>query len=651
MIKKLSVKGKLNTASAIIIVGLLSFCGYFYTSLTTSSASIGELKNYIHDQAKSGSSLLMVKNITKRDQLQKDYQLRSNQEIKTKLAELDAEFEKLISEAARDASTEQQALLTELATTNKTLKQLISGKIFPLTDEKNSSAATVNNLLGPSLEKIATDLTEFAIRKNNSELTSIASRLTQKLLASRAYFNLFLTSNSPTLLERSEIEVAGIFYQLDELKRLDERDLNIALGSVRQQAEQLRGLYKSIVDIEHKIVKSNQTIAEVTSIINNKLVNQILAQWKSLDRDAEVASEGITTLKQTGIIVILFIIVISTLVLLFVGNSIVRGLRQLLDRLIDISEGDGDLTQRVEIHSKDEIGELGDNFNKFVGKIQVLVASSQNSSQQVDGYATDNANMSQESKTALDQQLQETNAISVSIEELSASAIDIAKDTEASSTIADRANSSVHNGLETSASTVTAVEELHQNISESHHVIGNLAKETDAIGGVVDVIKTMTEQTNLLALNAAIEAARAGDAGRGFAVVADEVRSLANRTQSSALEIDNIIKRLQDESSKAVTTIESSLNRADVSKEKVLQTQESFTQIEQLIGELQTVMHSVGSACNQQSQVTNDVSDKVATVYTLSKQSSEIAERSAETSKLSANSVVVLNAVLNKFKV
>ena len=245
----------------------------------------------------------------------------------------------------------------------------------------------------------------------------------------------------------------------------------------------------------------------------------------------------------------------------------------------------------------------------------------------------------------------ETNSISVSIEELSASAKDISVDTAASNDIVNTANDSVNSGIKSSHSSVASVEQLHIDINMTHEVIGNLAKEATAIGGVIGVIKTMTQQTNLLALNAAIEAARAGEAGRGFAVVADEVRSLANRTQGSAQEIETIITNLQAESDRAVSTIESSLKSAQINKDHVIDTQNCFTEIEQSLLQLKETMSSVASACNEQSQVTNQVSEKVTTVYALSQRSAEISDQSAKTSEQSASSIVQLNGILNQFKV
>ncbi|MCJ8339596.1 MAG: methyl-accepting chemotaxis protein [Pseudomonadales bacterium] len=651
MLNNLSVKAKLSVGNAILLVCLLGFSGYFYLGLTSTINNTQALKNYIFDQAKNGSSLLMVKNITVRDQLQKDYQLRANQQIKTKFTQLGVEFEQLLSAAKTEADQQQASLLTELSTANSQLTQLIETQMFPLVDDKLTAASIVNNQVGPLLEKMSVDLTEFAIKDSDSELVSISSRLTQKLLASRAYFNLYLSTGSATLLERSELEVAGIYYQLIEMKKIASRQKSIPLKQLRELTEQLEQEYIKIAAMNKRIDSTNTVISEQTQGINEKMLNQILSQWKSLDKDAGHTLETVSNLRQNGLLVILAIIVASLSIIWFIGDNITKGLRQLLDRLVDISDGDGDLTKRVELNSRDEIGQLANSFNTFIEQIQNLVANSQRSSSEVEGYANSNVTMAVESKAALEQQLGETNSISVSIEELSASAKDISVDTAASNDIVNTANDSVNSGIKSSHSSVESVEQLHIDINMTHEVIGNLAKEATAIGGVIGVIKSMTQQTNLLALNAAIEAARAGEAGRGFAVVADEVRSLANRTQGSAQEIETIITNLQAESDRAVSTIESSLKSAQINKDHVIDTQNSFTEIEQSLLQLKETMSSVASACNEQSQVTNQVSEKVTTVYALSQRSAEISDQSAKTSEQSASSIVRLNGILNQFKV
>ena len=651
MLNNLTVKAKLGLGNAILLLCLLGFSGYFYLGLTSTINNTQALKDYIFDQAKNGSSLLMVKNISIRDQLQKDYQLRVDQQIKSKFSQLGEEFEQLLAAAKTEADQEQASLLAELSAANSQLTQLIETEMFPLVDDKLTSANVVNNQVGPLLEKMSVDLTEFAIKDSDSELVSISSRLTQKLLASRAYFNLYLSTGSATLLERSELEVAGIYYQLTEMKKIASRQKSIPLQQLRTLTEQLEQEYIKIAAMNKRIDSRNKVISEQTQEISEKMLNQILSQWKSLDIDAGHTLETVSNLRQNGLLVILAIIIASLSIIWFIGDNITKGLQQLLARLADISDGDGDLTKRVELNSRDEIGQLANSFNNFIEQIQNLVANSQRSSSEVESFANSNVTMAAESKAALEQQLGETNSISVSIEELSASAKDISVDTAASSDIVNTANDSVNSGIKSSHSSVDSVEQLHTDINMTHEVIVTLAKEATAIGSVIGVIKAMTAQTNLLALNAAIEAARAGEAGRGFAVVADEVRSLANRTQGSALEIETIITSLQAESDRAVSTIESSLKSAQINKDHVINTQNSFTEIEQSLLQLKETMSSVASACSEQSQVTNQVSEKVATVYALSQRSAEISDQSAKTSEQSASSIVQLNGILNQFKV
>jgi len=651
MLNNLTIKAKLALGNLLVLIFLLGFSGYFYYNLTQTTNSTSALKTYIQDQAENGTSLKMVNNITIRDQIQKDYQLKSDPALKARLNELVLEFDQLLAGAKVSASEQQIVLLDELSADNVKLSQDISRKLFPLVDKKNAVATSINNDFGPKVEKMSADLTEYAIKDSDSVLVSITSRLTQKLLASRAYFNLYMSTDSQTLLERSEMEVLGIYYQLTEMKKIASRKKGVPIKELRKLSELLEQQYQAIVQVKQDIAKVNTVIAAQTTAINEKMLNQILGQWKSLDADAAQTLNTVSQLRTNGLLVILAIIIANIIIIMFVANNITSGLKELLARLKDISEGDGDLTKRVELNSKDEIGQLAQSFNGFIEQIQSLIANSQRSSKEVDEFASTNVEMANESKSALEQQLAETNSISVSIEQLSASALDISKDTDSSSNIVELATKSVMSGQQSSLSSVSSVESLHGDITDTHSVIGQLAKEADSIGGVVEVIKGMSEQTNLLALNAAIEAARAGDAGRGFAVVADEVRSLASRTKISVLEIEEIIQKLQSETEKAVLLIDKSLTSAEVNKGHVTDTQGSFNEIEKSIDELNQVISSVAAACSEQSQVTNQVSEKITTVYSLSQHSSELTEKSAQVSLQSANSVVELNSILNKFKV
>lgn len=651
MLNNLTVKAKLSLGNALVLLFLVAFSVYFYLNLSQVTDNTSTLKNYIHDQADNGTALKLVNNITLRDQIRKDYQLNAQTQHKTQLSDLSSDFEQLIQAAKAAATADQLAMIEALSLENTALNNSIQDQLLPLVDAKRSQAAKINSEVGPVLEKMSSDLTEYAIKDNDSGLVSISSRLTQKLLSSRAYFNLYMNTGSSTLLERAQLEVAGIYYQLAEMKKIASRQKNVPYKALLNLSIELEKHFQEVVKINTDIGAVNTKISNQTQQISEQVLNQILSQWQDLDKNAGSVLAATSQLRTNGLLTILAIIIANVLIIWFIGDTITKSLGKLLARLTDISEGDGDLTKRVELNSKDEIGQLAQRFNGFIEQIQNLVASSQRSSIEVDGFASSNVAMAQESKTALEKQLEETNAISVSIEELSSSASNISDDTQMSNEIVNIARDSVHSGQKSSQSSVSSVTSLHSDITDTHGVIAKLAKEAQAIGSVVEVIKSMSEQTNLLALNAAIEAARAGEAGRGFAVVADEVRTLASRTKGSVMEIESIIVKLQTETDNAVQLIDKSLHSADTNKGHVLDTQSSFGSIDKSISELKDMISSVANACNEQSIVTGQVSEKVATVYSLSQHSAKISDKSAEVSSKSANSVVELNSILNKFNV
>ena len=347
MLNNLTVKAKLTLGNLLVLVFLLGFSGYFYINLTQTTQSTAALKTYIKDQAENGSSLKMVNNITIRDQIQKNYQLNSDAKLKGSLAKRVNEFDQLIEGAKLNASDQQQLILEELVVDNEKLNQLITKKLFPLVDQKNAAADKINNEFGPNLEKMSADLTEYAIKDSDSVLVSISSRMTQKLLASRAYFNLYMSTDSHTLLERSELEVSGIYYQLTEMKKIASRKKWVPVKKLREFTILLEQQYQSIVQIKQEIAATNLDISMQTNAINEKMLNQILGQWKVLDSDAGQTLERVYELRTNGLLVILAIIIGNFVIIWFIGNNITKGLKELLLRLADINDGDGDLTKRV----------------------------------------------------------------------------------------------------------------------------------------------------------------------------------------------------------------------------------------------------------------------------------------------------------------
>ncbi len=290
----------------------------------------------------------------------------------------------------------------------------------------------------------------------------------------------------------------------------------------------------------------------------------------------------------------------------------------LADDIIDLrlrTSGSTELLQRFDGYTAD-VESLAQEVNQYANQLR-------NESGQL-------AEVTDKMRQATATQQSETDMIATAIEEMTAATREISSNASYAANASDEVSSSAQRATTVSQDTQDAVASLAQQVANAVGTITELNTQTANIGSVLDVIRGIAEQTNLLALNAAIEAARAGDQGRGFAVVADEVRTLAQRTQQSTQEIDNMIETLQHGSQSAVSVIESSQHQAD---ECVQNTRESLQLMEQVttaIGEINQMNSAIAVAANQQSSVVEDVSRNVANILDASSQTSEDAQRAAE---------------------
>ena len=417
--------------------------------------------------------------------------------------------------------------------------------------------------------------------------------------AAEASLDQLLKSIAPLGLPRSLTEQPGV-----------------ELGKYRASLDQYRRTALDVEQLQDDMEQKGNELRAVSLELGERKIEQ---------RDSEaLAARSLLTS------VALLALVVGVLAGWLITQQITQPLRQTLTVAARIARGD--LSQVEPVQRRDEMGQLQASMREMTLSLRELIGGIDQGVGQLSQAATQLAASSEDTKLRINQQREETDQVATAMNQMSATVQEVAQNAEQASMAATNADQQAQLGDQVVAEAINRIEQLAGQMDHCLAAMQHLAGESQRIGSILDVIKSVSEQTNLLALNAAIEAARAGEAGRGFAVVADEVRGLAQRTQQSTEEIEQLIESLHSGTDQVTSLLDNSKRLTEQSVELSRKAGDALSQITDTVSSIQGMNQQIATASEEQSVVAEQINRSVISVRDVSDQTSAASEQTAASS-------------------
>jgi len=373
--------------------------------------------------------------------------------------------------------------------------------------------------------------------------------------------------------------------------------------------------------------------------------------YYSLSLDTEIAYASLSDARTNAIISTLLATLISVALVFIILQIIYRPILVLKETITALSQGNGDLTQRLSVNSTDDLGQIAEGVNRFIESLQSMMLEIKEATTALNGNIYQLKDQSEQNTMILNGHVQETEQVVTAIEEMNSTAGAMASDIANAALLTDNANNAGSESMKTVIQAQETIAELVSDVDNSVESVSEMSSKTDGINSILSVIGGIADQTNLLALNAAIEAARAGEQGRGFAVVADEVRNLASRTKSSTDEIENALASLLKGNQTVVESMSVTKERCHKAATGAGEVSTSLNEMTDIVSEINNLSTQVAAAAEEQSNVTHEVSKNMAAINEIVGELDKNGQQVVEEINSIDNTNQHLTDIISRFKI